>query len=68
MGQGIRKFAGVVNSFKGGKGSSTAKLSRTHVIEFSDSGLCSLLGGKWTSFRIMGEETVDEIIERNPEL
>lgn len=68
MGQGIRKFANFINSLKGGKGSATAKLSRTHVIEFTDSGLCSLLGGKWTSFRAMGQETVDEILDRNPEL
>ena len=68
MSQGIRKFAALVNSLKGGKGSATAKLSRTHVIEFSDSGLCSLLGGKWTSFRHMGQECVEEILERNPEL
>jgi glycerol-3-phosphate dehydrogenase len=31
-------------------------LTRSHIIEVSDSGLVSLLGGKWTSYRIMGEE------------
>lgn len=41
--------------------SETAKLSRSHVIEVSDSGLISLMGGKWTSFRHMGQETVDKI-------
>lgn len=40
----------------------TANLSRNHVIEESKSGLISLMGGKWTSFRRMGEETVDLIM------
>ena len=38
--------------------SGSAVLSRGHVIEVSDSGLVSLMGGKWTSYRRMGEETV----------
>lgn len=33
------------------------------MIEFSDSGLVSLMGGKLTSFRKMGEETVDKILK-----
>ncbi|CDW82478.1 glycerol-3-phosphate dehydrogenase [Stylonychia lemnae] len=44
---------------------STAALSRNHVIEKSASGMVSLMGGKWTSFRKMGEETVDLIINSN---
>lgn len=40
---------------------STKDISRTHVIEKSASGLYSLMGGKWTTFRRMGEETVDAI-------
>ena len=35
------------------------------MIEVSDSGLVSLMGGKWTSFRKMGEETVDKILNEN---
>jgi len=50
-----------------GKSGTTAKLSRAHDIEMSDSGLVSLLGGKWTSFRTMGEETVDEILHAQKE-
>ena len=38
-------------------------LWRNHEIETSQSGLVSLLGGKWTSYRIMGEEWVDSIIK-----
>lgn len=42
---------------------STANLSRNHVIEETPSGLISLMGGKWTSFRKMGEETVEHILK-----
>ena len=46
------------------KKGSTAQLARNHVIETCpDSGLVSLMGGKWTSYRAMGEETVDHILE-----
>lgn len=31
-------------------------ICRNHVIETSQSGLMSLLGGKWTSYRVMGED------------
>lgn len=41
--------------------SDTKKLARTHVIERSDSGLYSLMGGKWTIYRKMGEDLVDQI-------
>lgn len=34
------------------KKKSTAALARNHVIEVSDSGLVSLMGGKWTAYRI----------------
>ena len=39
--------------------SSTAGLSRDHVIRISGSGLITLTGGKWTTYRRMGEDTVD---------
>jgi len=50
---------------RGGKKKSTASISRNHVIEVSDSGLVSLMGGKWTSFRSQGEETVDMLVKKN---
>jgi len=31
-------------------------LCRSHIVEVAKSGLVSLMGGKWTSYRIMGEE------------
>lgn len=40
----------------------TKAISRNHVIEFSKSGLVSVMGGKWTTFRQIGEETVGMIL------
>ena len=62
---GMRWFAEWVHSGKEKKSSDTARLSRSHIIEVSPSGLVSLLGGKWTSFRHMGEETVEKILKMN---
>lgn len=67
MANGLRGFAKIIHSTNK-KSSSTAKLSRSHVIEVSDSGLVSLLGGKWTSFRHMGQECVEKILEENPDM
>ncbi len=37
----------------------TAGLSREHAVVVDPSRLVNLIGGKWTTFRIMGEEAVD---------
>jgi glycerol-3-phosphate dehydrogenase len=41
----------------------TAQLVREHHIEVSASGLLTIAGGKWTSYRRMAEETVDHAIQ-----
>lgn len=42
----------------------TKNLIRSEEVEFdSESGLISILGGKWTTYRLMGEETVDKVQE-----
>ena len=38
----------------------TAKLSRDHVINISDSKLLTIAGGKWTTYRKMALDTVNE--------
>ena len=38
----------------------TAGLSRDHVINVSDGGLLTIAGGKWTTYRKMALDTVDE--------
>ncbi len=41
----------------------TKEISRGHVIKVSPSGLVSLIGGKWTTYRQMGEDTINRIAE-----
>lgn len=41
---------------------STKKLARDHVVEISSSGLTSVMGGKWTTFRLMGEDAINQMI------
>ncbi|MCA9729575.1 MAG: glycerol-3-phosphate dehydrogenase/oxidase [Candidatus Eisenbacteria bacterium] len=38
---------------------STRALSREHAIEVSATGLVTIAGGKWTTYRLMAEQTVD---------
>ncbi|MCG6869704.1 MAG: FAD-dependent oxidoreductase [Gammaproteobacteria bacterium] len=52
-------FAGLRPLVRSGEGSSTAALSRDHTILVSDSGLVSVAGGKWTTYRKMTEDTID---------
>ena len=37
----------------------TAEISREHAVRVSDSGLLTIAGGKWTTYRKMAEDTVD---------
>ena len=39
---------------------STAALSRDHVIHIDRSGMVSVMGGKWTTYRHMAEDCVDQ--------
>lgn len=41
----------------------TQELARTHVIVADPSGMITISGGKWTSFRRMAEDTVDEVVK-----
>ncbi|MFC3196965.1 FAD-dependent oxidoreductase [Parapedobacter deserti] len=42
---------------------STKEISRDHKLMVSTSGLITITGGKWTTYRKMAEETVDKAIE-----
>jgi len=42
----------------------TASLSRDHQITVSASGLISIAGGKWTTYRRMAEDTVNAAVQR----
>ncbi|WP_443751232.1 glycerol-3-phosphate dehydrogenase/oxidase [Asticcacaulis solisilvae] len=52
-------FAGLRPLVKAAPGEDTKKLSRDHLIRVSDSGLVTLTGGKWTTYRRMGQDVVD---------
>ena len=40
----------------------TAAISREHLISIADSGLLTIAGGKWTTYREMAEDAVDRIV------
>lgn len=56
-------FAGLRPLLSSGKGTGTASLSRDHTVKIDDSGLVSILGGKWTSYRKMAEDAVNRSIK-----
>ncbi len=49
-------------------GQSTKEVSRSHKVVVSDSGLVTITGGKWTTYRQMSEDTVDEALSIHPQL
>jgi glycerol-3-phosphate dehydrogenase len=53
-------FAGLRPLVSGGEGEDTASLSRDHTLQVSRSGLVTITGGKWTTYRKMAEDTVDQ--------
>ena len=56
----LSMFAGVRPLVKGEGAVSTAALSRDHVIHIDSSGLMTICGGKWTTYRHMAEDCVDQ--------
>jgi len=56
----LSAFAGLRPLVKSGDEESTAAISRDHTISISRSGLVTIIGGKWTTYRKMAEETIDQ--------
>jgi len=55
-------FAGVRPLVSQGRGARTKKLIREHEVEVDrESGLISVLGGKWTTYRAMAEDAVNVV-------
>jgi glycerol-3-phosphate dehydrogenase len=52
-------FAGIRPLVREGNASNTSKLGRDHEVRTSSTGLISVLGGKWTTYRKMAEDCVD---------
>jgi glycerol-3-phosphate dehydrogenase len=55
---GLRPLAAIQ-----GNESSTKEVSRRHKITLSPSGLLTIIGGKWTTYRCMAEETIDKALK-----
>ena len=52
-------FVGIRPLVRSGSGGNTASLSRDHTIHIDPSGLLTIAGGKWTTYRHMAEDCVD---------
>lgn len=53
-------FAGIRPLVKSNEGGNTAALSRDHTIHIDKSGLLTICGGKWTTYRRMAEDCVNQ--------
>ena len=52
-------FVGIRPLVRSGASGNTASLSRDHTIHIDPSGLLTIAGGKWTTYRRMAEDCVD---------
>ena len=53
-------FAGIRPLVRAGDSRSTAALSRDHTIRIENSGMITVCGGKWTTYRHMAEDCVNQ--------
>ncbi len=59
----LAAWSGIRPLVKDPKAKNTESLVRNHLVTFSDSGLLTCAGGKWTTYRQMSEDAVDEAIK-----
>ncbi|KAF2013791.1 DAO-domain-containing protein [Aaosphaeria arxii CBS 175.79] len=59
----LAAWSGIRPLVRDPKASKTEGLVRNHLVTSSPSGLLTCSGGKWTTYRQMAEETVDEAIK-----
>lgn len=59
----LAAWSGIRPLVRDPKASKTEGLVRNHLVNVSPSGLLTCSGGKWTTYRQMAEETVDEAIQ-----
>ncbi|WP_404311913.1 glycerol-3-phosphate dehydrogenase/oxidase [Agrococcus terreus] len=55
-------YAGLRPLLAAGEGSSTANLSREHHVSHTVPGLVLIAGGKWTTYRVMAKDAIDEAV------
>ena len=53
-------FAGIRPLVRSGETGNTAALSRDHTIRIENSGMITICGGKWTTYRHMAEDCVNQ--------
>ncbi len=58
----LSAFTGIRPLVKAGGNNNTSALSREHTIQISNSGLLTITGGKWTTYRKMSADCVDHAI------
>jgi glycerol-3-phosphate dehydrogenase len=58
----LSAFAGLRPLVRQGDVKNTAEISRDHTLHISPSGLLTIAGGKWTTYRKMAEDTIDQAI------
>ena len=56
----LSMFAGVRPLVTNPEAENTAAISREHVVSISKSGLVTIAGGKWTTYRRMAEDTMEQ--------
>jgi len=56
-------YAGLRPLVKPAQSGSTAAISRDHTIVTSKSGLVTITGGKWTTYRHMGEDCINRVTQ-----
>ena len=56
----LSTYAGLRPLLRGRIGSRTSRLSREHAVVVSESGLVTVTGGKWTTYRQMAIDAVDQ--------
>ena len=59
----LAAWAGIRPLVRNPNAKNTAALVRNHLIHVSTSGLLTVAGGKWTTYRKMAEEAVDEAVK-----
>lgn len=55
-------FAGLRPLVKPEDAKETSQISRSHHLQVAESGLVTITGGKWTTYRKMAEDTIDQAV------
>jgi glycerol-3-phosphate dehydrogenase len=58
----LSAFAGLRPLVSAGGEEKTAAISREHTVQVSPSGLVTIIGGKWTTYRKMAEDTLSRAV------